>query len=268
MRFGGPGGLPCLDAREALHLALGAGFVGARASAAVAGADLPRALDALTLAAEAAVPLVAWVLGEPHPLVKLEGGPMLVLRGPQAGEAFELAERRSLPAAVLCGEEPPPPDGEERPVAGRSPSVLAKPLPPEAYFEGPADGGGFGAAFELAQALGRLGAGPEDAVLVTGSGCPEDFQRLKVRRLRAPSGALAAAQGAKLAAPGLLVAAALDASREPAHLAMALKRNADIACLSFGHQPPVTGLPEDPGAPEERVYRALRRKGFAFVLFP
>ena len=68
-------------------------------------------------------------------------------------------------------------------------------------------------AFELAQALGRLGAGPEDAVLVTGSGCPEDFQRLKVRRLRAPSGALAAAQGAKLAAPGLSVEIMIQAAK-------------------------------------------------------
>jgi hypothetical protein len=314
--------MPSCDAGEAAHLALGAGFAGARAAATLPGSDLPRALDALTTAAALETPLVAWVLGEPHPLVRLDGAedsPLVLRPGSEAealraaAEAFALAERwrhpvvvlgngarpqfpalravlssRTLPGqevrltasggpvdverrrkklhdalkALRAGEdgggEPP----QESALPRRSPVVSAKALPPEAYLDGKA----VGAPRELAAALGRLGTAPKDVLLVTGPGCPEEFALLRVHRLHAHSGALAAAQGAKLANPGLTIAAALDASREPAHLVEALRRGLDMVCLSFGPPPPISGL--DAPLEDERVFRALRHKGFSFLLFP
>ncbi|MBI5244114.1 MAG: hypothetical protein HY922_10635 [Elusimicrobia bacterium] len=203
----------------------------------------------------------------------------LVFAAPaDAGSRLALKRSRKMRLAVeelrtgkLSAEETPC----AAPLPVRTPAVAAQPLPPEAYGLPPEPGGA--ASGSLARALGRLCIQPKDALLVSGPGCPKELLRLRVFRLAAPAGALAAAAGAKLANPNLSVVASLDASREETSLLASARRDADILCLSFGG--PSAALlalyggcrfvarigPAQDG--EDILRRAAAHKGFSFVEF-
>ncbi|MFA6029171.1 MAG: hypothetical protein WC969_04880 [Elusimicrobiota bacterium] len=100
-------------AAEAAYAALGAGFAGLRAAAAVDAAALPAALDALALAAEAEVPLVLLVLGSAPDALRLEPGPgcpalVLPAGSTDARTAFVLADAWQAPVVLLGAERAAP----------------------------------------------------------------------------------------------------------------------------------------------------------------